>query len=70
MIQIIQIDSVDETAFDHVKCPQCGTRLCGKPKDSKVHILRLSRRISTKTVPLLHTCKRCGNHYLISTESE
>ncbi len=70
MIQIVQIDTVDETAFDHVKCPQCSTRICGKPKGARVQILRLSRRLSKQNVPLLHTCKKCGNHYLISADND
>lgn len=68
MIQITQVQTVDETAFDHVKCPQCRTRLCGKPKNVRVKVLQLSRNMRNTANPLLFDCKRCGNHYLVSTE--
>ena len=68
MINITPVTTVDETAYDHVKCPQCKTRLCGKPKGTKVHILRVPMGMSTNKSPLLFTCRRCKNHYLVSTE--
>ena len=73
MIQIMQLETVDEAEFDHVKCPQCKARLCGKPKNTKVHMLRLSRNVKVKPggkSPLLFTCKKCKGHYLLSTEEE
>ena len=70
MIHITPIATVDEATFDHVKCPQCHSRLCGKPRNAKVHILRLSGSMNGKQSPLLFTCKRYGNHYLVSTEDK
>jgi len=68
VIQITHMESVDDTAFDHVKCPQCRTRLCRKPKGTRVtvlHVAKAERRIRESS--LLVTCKRCGNHYLVNS---
>ena len=70
MIHITPVTTVDETAFDHVKCPQCKTRLCGKPKGAKVNILQLSKGMNSPKSPLLFSCKRCRSLYLVSTEDE
>ncbi|MCL2671201.1 MAG: hypothetical protein FWF10_04095 [Clostridiales bacterium] len=68
MIQIMKIESMDETAFDHVKCPQCHKKLCGKPKGTRVSVLHFAKVIHES--PLLFTCRRCGHHYLVSTLAE
>ena len=70
MIQIAKLESVDEDKFDHVKCPQCRTRLCGKQKGARIHLLQLDQAGRLRQSPLLFTCKRCGNHYLIATAEE
>jgi len=68
MIQITQIDSMDDLEYDHVKCPQCHTRLCGKPRGARVCMIHFSRII--KASPLMFTCPKCRHTYLVSNIAE
>ena len=65
MIQITKITSIDETAYSHVKCPQCNSKIGWKPKGSKVHIFHLSRKAEGKFGSMIVSCWRCKNNYLI-----
>lgn len=68
MITIIKIETLDEATYNNIYCPQCNNKIGFKPKDTKVHIFRLSQKISGKLESVGLTCKRCKNHYLVSSE--
>jgi DNA-directed RNA polymerase subunit RPC12/RpoP len=70
IIAIRRIETIDETVYSHVHCPQCNHKLCHKPKGSRVHILRISQKAKDFMESVLLTCKRCKSHYLISSEDK
>ena len=70
MIHIMQIDTMDDIAYDHVKCPQCHSRLCGKMKGERVHLLHFERVAKVRHKPLFIACPRCKSNYLISNADE
>jgi len=70
MITIMKIETLDETAYNHIYCPQCNNKIGWKEKGEKVHILRLSQNPNGKLRQSGLTCVRCKTHYIIAFENE
>lgn len=69
MITITKVEATDRIDADYVLCPSCKRRLCDKMKGAKTSILQLSE-YRKPFESLLIKCGKCGNRYLISTETE
>ena len=67
MIMIMKVESIDEDGYNEVSCPNCGWRLCDKPKNEKVSLLQIMSE-NSKMNHVVNKCRNCGNRYLVSTQ--
>ena len=70
MITIMKVETIDETVFTHIRCPQCKRRIGWRLNSARVHVLRPSSRARDKPETLGLTCTRCKSSYLITAQDE
>ena len=68
MITITKIEDATIIDADFVRCPVCNGRLCDKVKGTKTHILQFSH-VTRSMESVLIKCGKCGNRYMISSDS-
>ena len=62
--------TIDQSEYNHVKCPQCEAKIAWKPRGAKVHILKVSRKPKGTLGSVVITCLRCKSNYLINFEDD
>ena len=70
MFTITRVEVFDEANFNQMHCQQCNSKIGWKPRSTRVHFLRSSRRAAAKQQPFGLTCLRCKTNYLITTDGE
>jgi len=70
MIVLTKIDEVDDTHYNFVRCPQCGTRLCDKPIQAKASAIKIAGKEFARLSHILLQCNRCKSKYLVSIDEE
>ena len=69
MITVTKVEVIDETSYNHIHCQQCNRKIGWKPRDERVHAIRLVRR-SGRSTAIGMTCTRCKSNYLIATDGD
>ena len=70
MITLSKVKTIDETAYNCIRCTQCKNILGLKPKGSKVHRKRLFLRARENIEHIILICWRCKSRYNLYTDSD